>query len=291
MIRSRRAGFTLVEFLVVAVLAAIILGAVVQALVVQERTYRATGESVRGQDGLRIAIGVLETELREVATQTGPRDGSDIEVATRDSVIFRAHRKLGFVCDRSPNEKHITTWAVSAEDQFVLNTDVQFLVFRDGLNTATAIDDEWLVVQAQNVQPITSVACPSRPGGGNSHNRLHLSWPGGATIADDDMQGIWPGAPVRSIERITYGLYELDGGWALRRRAGNVMQTLVSGLAGRGEGLTFTYFDANGNPLNEDPVADPSQVAAISITATTGPPPGTGASPVELTTHIFLRNN
>jgi hypothetical protein len=96
---------------------------------------------------------------------------------------------------------------------------------------------------------------------------------------------------VRSFERITYGLYELDGGWALRRRTGDVMQTLVSGLAGPGQGLTFTYFDANGNPLNEDPVADPSQVAAIGIMATTGPPPGTGASPVELTTHLFLRNN
>jgi prepilin-type N-terminal cleavage/methylation domain-containing protein len=289
MMRTRRAGFTLVEFLVVAVLAAIILGAVVQALVVQERTYRATGESVRGQDGLRIAIGVLESELREVATQTGPRDGSDIEVATRDHITFRAHRKLGFVCARVPSDKHVWTWSVSDVDRFV-STDVHFLIFREGIVTGTSVDDEWLAVQG-NVQANNSVACPSRPGGGNSHNQLKLTWPGGATISDDDMQGIWPGAPVRSFERITYGLYELDGGWALRRRTGDVMQTLVSGLAGPGQGLTFTYFDANGNPLNEDPVADPSQVAAIGIMATTGPPPGTGASPVELTTHLFLRNN
>lgn len=290
--RTRRAGFTLVEFLVVVVLAAIILGAVVQALVVQERTYRATGESVRGQDGLRIAIGVLESELRDVATQTGPRDGSDIEFATRDSVVFRAHRKLGFVCARSPSENHITTWAISDVDRFASGTDLNFLVFREGLITGTSIDDEWLVVQAQGVQNNTSVACPSRPGGGNSHSRLlNLSWPGGATISSDDLQGILPGAPVRSFELITYGLYELDGGWALRRRAGNDLQTLVSGLAGPGEGLTFTYFNAAGNPLNEDPVADPTQVAAIGITATTAPPPGTGASPVELATHIFLRNN
>jgi prepilin-type N-terminal cleavage/methylation domain-containing protein len=289
---TRQSGFTLIELLVVVVIAAIIMGAVVQSLVLQERTYRATGEKVRGQDGLRIALGVLEAELREAATAEGTHGaslgGSDIVVAGRDSVVFRAQRNLGFVCEVQANQKHVHIWAISLTDSFV--GDSLYLVFRDG-DPTTGADDRWMPARATNIGP-SSAACPGKPGTPVAQTSLKLEHLDGSTIADAVLEDVLPGAPVRSLQNVTYGLYELGDDWALRRRAqGDTLQTMVRGLAGRGEGVVFTYLDAAGNTLTGDPLGDPTQVAAIQITARTAPHPGSGASPVELTTNVFLRNN
>jgi prepilin-type N-terminal cleavage/methylation domain-containing protein len=293
MMRTRQSGFTLVELLVVVVIAAVVMGAVVQSLVLQERTYRATGEQVRGQDGLRIALGVLEAELRDAATNVGTHGatlgGSDILVAGRDSVVFRAQRNLGFVCEVHSNVKHVHIWAISPLDSFV--GDSLYLVFRDG-DPATAADDRWIAARANNIDPVATVACPGKPGTPESHTRLALKHLDGSDIDDGVLAHVLPGAPVRSVQNVTYGLYEMGDDWALRRRAqADTLQTLVRGLAPRGEGLVFTYMDANGNTLTGDPLGDPTQVGAIRITARTAPHPGSGAHAAELTTNIFLRNN
>jgi prepilin-type N-terminal cleavage/methylation domain-containing protein len=291
MMRTRQSGFTLVELLVVVVIAAVIMGAVVQSLVLQERTYRATGEQVRGQDGLRIALGVLESELREAATDVGTHGealgGSDVVVAGRDSVVFRAQRNLGFVC-QAPTSNQVHIWAINPLDSFV--EEFIYLVFRDG-NPATAADDRWIAARA-DVYPGATVACPGKPGTPESHTRLTLQHLNGSDFADGVLAGVLQGAPVRSVQNVTYGLYEMGDEWALRRRAqGDTLQTIVRGLAPRGEGFVFTYMDANGNTLTGDPLGDPTQVAAIRITARTAPHPGSGAFATELTTNIFLRNN
>jgi hypothetical protein len=269
------------------------MGAVVQSLVLQERTYRATGVQVRGQDGLRIALGVLEAELRDAASNVGTHGaalgGSDVVVAGRDSVVFRAQRNLGFVCQVAPNDKHVHIWAINPLDSFV--GDSIYLVFRDG-DPTTAADDRWIAARATNIDPGATVACPGKPGTPESHTRLALQHLDGGTIDVAVLDYVLAGAPVRSVQNVTYGLYELGEGWALRRRAqGDTLQTIVRGLAPRGEGLVFTYMDANGNTLTGDPLGDPTQVAAIRITARTAPHPGSGASAAELTTNIFLRNN
>jgi prepilin-type N-terminal cleavage/methylation domain-containing protein len=290
--RTRQPGFTVVELLVVVVLAAVIMGAVVQSLVIQERTYRATSTMVRGQDGLRIALGVLEAELRDAATDVGTHGaalgGSDILVGGRDSVVFRAHRNLGFVCEVLPSTKQVDVWAISTLDSFV--ADSLYIIFRDG-DPATGVDDRWIAARATNIQPSTA-ACPGKPGTPEAHTRLTLQYLDGGTIADGELDGVRPGAPLRSFQNIRYGIYQVGDDWALRRRVGaDTLQTIVTGLAERGEGLLFTYLDAAGNTLTGDPLGDPTQVAAIQITARTAPHPGSGASPVELTTNIFLRNN
>jgi prepilin-type N-terminal cleavage/methylation domain-containing protein len=294
MMRTRQSGFTLVELLVVVVIAAIIMGAVVQSLVLQERTYRATGVQVRGQDGLRIALGVLESELREAATDVATHGvslgGSDVVLAGRDSVVFRAQRNLGFVCQvNNSNDKHVHIWAINPADSFV--GESIYLVFRDG-NPATAADDRWIAARATSINPGATVACPGKPGTPESHTRLTLKHVNGTDFNDAVLADVLPGAPVRSMQNVTYGLYEMGDDWALRRRAqGDTLQTIVRGLAPRGEGLVFTYMDAAGNTLTGDPLGDPTQVAAIRITARTAPHPGSGASAAELTTNIFLRNN
>jgi prepilin-type N-terminal cleavage/methylation domain-containing protein len=289
MIQARRAGFTLVEFLVVVVLAAVIMGAVIQSLVVQERTYTAAGETVRGQDRVRVALGVLEAELRDIATDANTwgtaLGGADIMMASRDSVRFRAPRTLGFVCTRHPNQRRVYVWLASASEQLSL-VDTRYLVFRDDDPAETA-DDSWFAVDGTRTL-VTPEPCLNNPAGTVT---AYVQFDTG--LPEELLEGVWPGAPIRSFQEVRYSLDEVTDGWALRRRVETSVDTLVTGLAGPGTGLTFTYFDNQGVQLTGDPIstAQIPAIAAIRVAARTDPHPGSRAFPVESTTHIFLRNN
>jgi prepilin-type N-terminal cleavage/methylation domain-containing protein len=285
---TRRSGFSLAELLVVIVLASILMGAAYQSLFVQERTFRTTGDMIRSQDALRTALGVLEAELREAVTVPSATGGPDILLATRDSVVFRAQRRLGFVCEVASNEKHLVTWSLSAVDFFTTADSVVF-VFADGVVT-TADDDRWIALRPSGVQASTA-ACPSRPGTQVADQRLvSLKAEDGSDVSPQVLEDVHPGAPVRGVQRVTYGIYESGGRWMMARRAGSGgPERLVSGLAEPGEGLVFTYLDGDGNQLI-DPVT-PGSVAAIRVVMRSAPAPGTRTHPMELTTQIHLRNN
>jgi prepilin-type N-terminal cleavage/methylation domain-containing protein len=290
MIQARRAGFTLVEFLVVIVLAAVIMGAVIQSLVVQERTYTAAGETVRGQDRVRVALGVLEAELRDIATDAttwgAALGGTDIMMASRDSIRFRAPRTLGFVCTKHNNDKRVWVWLASASEQLSAGVDTRFLVFRDD-DPAETVDDSWFEAQGTPTA-VTPATCAN-----NSAGTVTAYITFNTSLPNDRLEGVWPGAPIRSFQEVRYSLDDVTDGWALRRRVGTRVDTLVTGLAGPGNGLTFTYFDSQGVQLTGDPISSAQipNIAAIRVAARTDPHPGSRASPVESTTHIFLRNN
>jgi prepilin-type N-terminal cleavage/methylation domain-containing protein len=296
---SQRAGFSLVELLIVAVLGGILMGAVYQSLIVQEQTYRTTGEIVRGQDAMRMALGVIEAELREVATNpalvTTPAGAdvmgigaSDLIHATRDYVVIRAQRKLGFVCSIETFTKHVITWSLGDLDLF--ETEEPLLVFADG-DVTRSDDDHWIAARVDGDPQPSTASCPARPGNPVAHQRLNLKALSGADLPEAVLANVRVGSPIRAVQRVTYGLYPSAEGWYLGRRRGedDAVERLVEGLAGPGEGLVFTYLDAQGNTLS-DPVSV-TDVAAVSVAARTGPPQGSGAKPVSLTTHIYFRNN
>lgn len=286
MMNSRQAGFSLIELFVVLLLATLIMGAAYQTLFVQDRSFRRMGEMIRGQDALRIAIGVMEAELREVVTNPTGTGGPDIILATRDSVVLRAQRKLGFVCDAAPNDKRLFTWSPGGVDLFAIGDAV--VVFADHLPDS-ANDDEWVAARISQLQPSTA-ACPTRPDVPEAHQRIDLVTLGGGTLPSDALDGVLVGAPVRALHDITYTLDPSDNGWLLvRRRGAGQVDRLVDGLAPRGTGLVFTYLDSFGNVL-ADPV-NPASVAAVEVSVETSPTPGSGAPPASLTSHIHLRNN
>jgi prepilin-type N-terminal cleavage/methylation domain-containing protein len=299
MMRSHRPGFTLIEVLLVVVLGTIIMGAAVQSLVSQERTHRTTGEMIRGQDALRTALGILEGELREVTSMAPALAGvTDLMVATRDSLQVRTQRKIGFVCSVHPSDKRLHVWSPDTRNQFRgppgegLPGDL-LVVFADGQpNTST--DDRWYAGQVRTVGSSTAT-CPFLPTDRQSDpkQRIDLDALGGGDFGEMAASGINPGAPIRSFEQVTYGLFQFGGEWGLGlRRAGQTgaPDPLVIGLAGPGEGLVFTYLDQFGNDITADPV--PTQtVAGVRVTAKTLPRPGSGATAVELTTNIYFRNN
>lgn len=289
MMSTRRAGFTLVEMLIVTVLGTIILGAAYQSLMIQERSYRIASNAVVDHDALRTALGVLESELREVSTAGGVAGMSDIVRAESDEIVVRAARGIAFVCERHPSDRKMHTWSASTTGQ--VRAGDAIVVFADGMTT-TDLDDAWLTARAKSVGT-SSVACASRPAGhgGPGPQLVELETiPGGMNVDGNFLVPVVAGAPVRAMTEVTYGLYEFGGEWGLGRAAGaGAVEPIIVGLAEPSQGLVFTYLDANGSPIASNPVMDPSAIAAIDISARTQS--RAGNPPIDMQTRIFLRNN
>lgn len=285
MMKTNRSGFTLVELLIVAVLGGIVLGAAYQSLVTQERASRTTSEVIRSHDALRSAVGILEAELREVATRGGDTIGvSDILVATADSIQFRAQRTLAFVCEVLPSDRRLTVWSPSAFDPVADGNPV--LIFEAG-DPDLGTFDRWLPARSQSVAGSTA-ACASSPTG-TAEQRVNLvEITGGGDIGSNYLARVQEGAPVRVLETVTYGLYAFDGGWGLGRRGSDGLDEIIVGLDEPGVGLNFTYLDANRDTITADPV-DPRDIATIHVTASSEP--RAGADALQLTSSVFLRNN
>lgn len=274
--RTRRPGFTLVELLVAVLISTVLITAAYQALIAQNRSYRATDAMVQGQDALRIALGVLESELQEVASIGGSGAGgigdSDIFMMSPDSIRIRAPRKLGFVCSVSPSDLMITVW--SRGELFAEADDL--LIFVDG-DITTYTDDKWQTALVANTTS-SNETCVTSPTG-VAHQKVIL--------ASFGLGGVSTGAPVRGFEEVAYGLYSFDGEWGLGRRDSDdgSLSLLVGGLAGPQEGLRLQYYDPSGAVTTNR-----ENVETIEITLRTAPRAGSGVEPMEVTSTIHLRN-
>lgn len=277
MMKTQQSGFSLVELLIVSVLTGIALVGVYQTLLVQEKTYEVASLKVQGQESLRTAVGVLESELREVGSIGGAVIGySDIDIASSDSVRFRAQRKTAFICKLSRNDKWILVWNMG--DPF--EADEPLLLFVDG-DSIRYTDDRWDTTHVASVTASSDTDCATY-------------WPGmpQQTLKLDnaqDMTGVQPGSPVRSYEWITYSLYNFGPlGWGLGRRRGGDQRPdyLVGDLAPPGVGLQFDYFTPTGVATN-----DPTAVSRIRITVRTDPQGNSDVQSESLVSNLFLRNN
>lgn len=276
MMSTRQQGFTLVELLIVSVLTAVTLAGVYQTLIVQEKSYEVAGLKIHDQESLRTAVGILESELREIGSVGGADIGySDILVAGSDSIVFRAHRKTSFLCKISRADKWGLTWTlgdpVDAGDRILLFIDGDSVDYRD---------DHWDTTTVSGAQSDTDSECsaiwPEPP--------LQL-----LKLNNQDLSGVQPGSPIRVFEEVTYSVYDFGSlGWGLGRNGENdeAPKYLVGGLAEPGRGLRFEYFTSSGSTTT-----DPTQVTRIRITMRTDPETNTNVEPLEMTSNLYLRNN
>jgi len=279
-----RPGFSLVELLVVAVLAGIVLAAAYQTLVVQERVQRQERAVIRTQESARIAMAVISAELRETSAS-----GGDLVMADRDSIRFRALRRVGLICGFNNSER----WA----DVVALGTDGphssgfaaedSILIFHDG-DAARATDDTWGATRV-NTNPGSGATCPFWPGAPTSRLKV-----------DALNTAARVGAPIRSFTHVRYRLAPRPNReYALVRREGNdgVERELLGGMAPPTDGgLRFRYFDADGNELTATPLnqAARENVALVDIVVrarTTRETSGVDTYTDSLVTRIALRGN
>lgn len=279
------AGFTMVELIIVVVISTISLIAVYQTLITQERTYRYQSAAIDAQGSTRTALQVLSAELRELSASAGDvpanTGGSDLLMATRDSIRFRAFRKIGIVCNFSRALGTIDVWVPG--DPFVTRDNL--LVFQEG-DSITDDDDRWASVTLAAVGSSPNEDACAGEWGAYDVQQLR----GMLTVAPT----VERGALVRSFEVLTYGIFTYDGDYVLGRMGSDgIVEPLVGPLLPPGQaGLRFRFFNANGVAVNPTTEALRATVARINIIVRGLSPGGIDGPYVDsLSTNVYLRGN
>ncbi len=235
MIAPGRRGFTLVELLVVVILGSLILMASYQVLATNTRIYALNGARVQGQGTLRGALEVLSGELREISTV-----GGDLIWMGADSLTIRAQRAFGLVCSVNYAVSPVKITALQVGPRFRVGDSV--FVFHDN-DPGRASDDRWFGGSVSAVD--ATATC-----GGQQAQTLSLPFLRvTATALPPD--SVRTGAPVRGFDVFTYGIYHLEGGSYLGRRARGMSDPdLLAGPLPSAGGLTPFP-----NRKNKDPAA------------------------------------
>lgn len=265
----RAEGFTLVELLVVAVVGAMVVAATYQVLLVNQRTYTAQNAQIEGQQTVRAGLDVLFSELRELST-----DG-DILGFGSDSLRVRVMRRFGLVC--AVNLAGSTIDVVKVGQWFEENEAVAVFA-ENALNNVN--DDAWLSgsITARD----TTQSCSGRPA-----QRLTVAVVATAALASPP-DSVRVGAPVRSREVYTYGLYTIDGeAYLARREPGLAPQPLVGPLRPN-DGLQFAYYDTLGAVATTAADIAQVQVTLRTLSQVTGPDGRLMAD--SISTRIYARN-
>lgn len=291
--RSRR-GFALPELLVAMALFLVVSGAVFSLLNHTQRVARAQAERVDLQGNLRAGALIMPAELRVLGYDSvpgSPTIGSDILAMGADSIMFRAVRASGIVCQlASANAVTIDTATsryYSATRLPVSGGRDQLMLFLE-VDSTTAADDRWV-----SGRPITSVgpgtcatAYGSRPG-------LQLGTSLGYTGHADSLT---IGSPFRTYEVMVYRLYRSGSSYYLGARSVSAGEAAFQPMLGplTPGGLRLEYYDSTGAV----PAVRPADVRSIQVTLVAQSDQrvaGTGAGSPAVTTdsivtRVTLRN-
>lgn len=278
--KRRRAGFTLVEILVVLVLMGVFAAAVGKLLLRQQRFFNSTSQLIQTRSQIRQAAFMLPSDLRGVS-----RQGGDLAIMTDSSIEIRSVFGSSIVClvnvaggwistvpVRLASGASMTNWKIPP----AVNDSVA--VYDEGA-TISPLDDSWRMARITAVTQVTAhtatAGCPASTRltqavdlvAGNPSYRFTLS---PAPIAST-----LPGASVRFFRRVHYSLWRwaADGQWYLayydcvpnRVPVCTTPQPLAGPLRpyaapGTTSGLEFTYFDSTGAVTTNR-----LQVARISV--------------------------
>ena len=297
-LRMSRRGFTMVELLVALVLLGLVSAALYRVLVNNQRLYFAQTQRIDLSQNMRAATNILPAEFRELDALDG-----DITAMSATSLSIRAMRWLSFVCSPpvlgvgNVNLQMTVRGGQPGQPMFFgarnirVGTD-SMLIYLDG-DPTTRTDDYWVPAQLTAELGGTCPAAGAVPAAAQPASVVTFN---GNFFAGTNVANAIPmGAPVRGFERVTYQLYQPPGDtlWYIGfQPAGGTMQPLIGPILANG--LTFSYFDVNGNVA-----ASRFLVARIDITVrarTTSAVRGGGMAAAavmvdSVTTSVALRNN
>lgn len=281
---TQRGGFTFIEMMLVLILGLTLMAGAYGVLIEQDEAYGTLRARAATQQDARMGIDLLTAELREISTV-----GGDLAMADDDAIRFRALRKYGIVCQTDKNNKRIVV-AQRGMDPFAADDSIAVYVDQDSLQAA---DDVW---QQDLIDGVSSPAvCLTSLGAmiatvlpGYDLTQLQIN---GAGLRYDS---IYPGAPIRSYEVLTYRTATSDGRTMLVRQDVDGVVPLLGPLTDT-DGLVFRYYDAMGTELTGVPLSatDRESVRRIQIVLRTERQSGSqsGERTEELVTDVHLRGS
>jgi prepilin-type N-terminal cleavage/methylation domain-containing protein len=260
---SRR-GFTMVELLVALVLLGLVSAALYRVLVNNQRLYFAQTQRIDLSQNIRAATNILPAEFRELDAFDG-----DILAMSADSIRIRAMRWLSFVCVTPGLPGAFTMTVRGGRTGLPMYFGARDIAASDGLliyldgDPTTRTDDYWVPATITVLGGAGAATCPAAGAVTAAQQPATQITFNGTFIAGTNVANAIPmGAPVRGYETVTYRLFQPAGDtlWYIGfRPGGQTMQPLIGPILANG--LTFSYFDANGNVT-----ATRTQVARIDIT-------------------------
>lgn len=282
---ASRSGFTLVELTVVVVISSIALVAIYQTLITQERTFRYQSAAIETQGSTRMALQVLASELREASASAGltpaTTGGSDLLMTARDSIRFRAFRKVGITCAFDRALGTVDVWVPGSS----FEARDRLLIFQEG-DSITDDDDRWASVSLPGVSGATNeAACRAE------WNAYPVQGLTGLLATTATMER---GALIRSFEILSFGAMRYDGEWVLGRINDDGTRVPLVGplLSPDSGGIRFRYFTSTGTELTPTTEAQRAQVARVRITVRALSRGGIDGPYVDsLTTNVYLRGN
>jgi len=296
-VRARR-GFTMVELLVALVLLGLVSAALYRVLVNNQRLYMAQTARIDLSQNIRAAANILPAEFRELDAADG-----DITAMSATSISIHAMRWTSFVCIAPvligvAGGRQMTLWGGQpGQPMFFgsrgisVGTDSMY-VYLDGDQTTRA--DDYFVPSRLTAAVGGAALCPAVAPAVPQPGTL-VTWDGNFFAGNNVAGAIPVGAPVWGFENVTYSLFQPAGDTSFYigyQPAGQTPQPLVGPVLTNG--LTFQYYDVNGNVT-----AVRSQVARIDITvrARTATAVRSGGTDPRATivdsvvTSVALRNN
>lgn len=284
-----RQGFTFVEMLLVLVLGAILLAGVYGTLIQQEEAYAQFNAVAATQQDARGGLALLSSQLREVSAE-----GGDLVAATANSFTIRQLRQFGIVCASDNSNKRLVVGTVGVEG--FADAD-SIAVYIDG-DSLQAADDTWGIDGIASVSATSS--CSGGPLGGLGAT-LGTLFPSGSlelistTTGSLKFDEVYPGAPVRGFDHMTYQVGTWEGQPMLQRVDSDGDAAPLFGPVTADDGLVMRYFDGGGTELTSFPLSadDRRSVQRVQVELRTRRRTGAvnGSHTETLITDVYLRGN
>jgi prepilin-type N-terminal cleavage/methylation domain-containing protein len=278
----RRAGFTLVEILVVLVFMGIFAAAMVKLLLRQQRFYNSTSQLIQTRSQLRQAAFMLPADLRGVSRQAG-----DILSMSDSSIEIRSVFGSSVVCVVNPGAAWISTVPLNQASRAAMTNwkirpgiGDEVAVYDEGASISMA-DDSWRLARITGWAAVTThtatTGCPATTRLTQAADLVASNPSYRFTLSPAPVASTLPGASVRFFRRAHYSLWRwpTDGQWYLAYYECLMNPTLICAAPqpiagplrpyaapGTTSGLEFTYYDSTGAVT-----ANRLLVARISIVA------------------------
>jgi prepilin-type N-terminal cleavage/methylation domain-containing protein len=255
--RTSRAGFSLVELLIVMVILAVLMTCVMTIFVQQQRFYSDSAAIIETRSSTRDAAYVLESDLHSLS----PRS-KDIYSMGSKFVEFRSQVGSSVVCTVDVARTTITVPPLNVTTGAALTSWLSapasgdtILIFDPGSTSGSVTDT--FKVYTLTAAPTTGATCPNATGLTTTGGEATQGYTFKVTPALTATTTV--GSPIRIVRKAHYEIYQETGGsWYLgfydcvpsRVPVCNALQP-VSGpyippnVAGTG-GIVFTYRDSTG---------------------------------------------
>ncbi|MBK5186782.1 MAG: prepilin-type N-terminal cleavage/methylation domain-containing protein [Gemmatimonadaceae bacterium] len=273
-----RAGFSLVELLIVIVLLAVVLTSVMTIFVHQQRFYSDAAAIMETRSSTRDAAYVLQSDLRALSPKNG-----DIYAMGSKFVEFRAQPGSSVVCTIDGTRTVLTVPPLHVATGAALTSWLAPPAWGDTLlifdtDTIPGSGGNHWRTYTLTAAPAANGSCPNATGLTTTSGEASLGWTMNVTPALT--AGTLVGAPIRLMRRARFELYqEASGNWYLgyydclpsRTPACGALQPVAGPYVppnnGGTGGIVFTFLDATGTVTASKTLVRRVDLAARAQTA------------------------